>query len=234
MTKLTTKIWAIVPAAGSGARMGAITPKQYLSLHGKSIIEYAISPLLNHLQIAKVIVPISNDDKHWSKLSVSQHAKVVSTIGGSERCDSVLQGLLALKDAKPDDWVLVHDAARPCFSTELLQTLIDGLADHPVGGLLALPPSDTLKLADEAGQVIKTVDRSNCWRAQTPQMFRFKLLAQALDNNENYTDESEAIEALGHQPKLIPSSPMNIKVTEPTDLMFVEKLLASHRMLEIF
>ncbi len=234
MQSETTTIWAIMPAAGSGARMGALTPKQYLLIHGKTLIEYSITPLLHHENIAQVIVPISQQDSHWQTISLSQHPKVFTTIGKEVRCDSVRQGLLQLTRAKPDDWVLVHDAVRPCLSRELLQKLIDDLIDHPVGGLLALPPSDTLKRANDSGQVVSTVDRSSVWRAQTPQMFRFKHLSQALDNHNNFSDESEAIEALGLQPKLIPSSPINIKVTQPEDMLFVEKLLLSPNRLEIY
>jgi len=224
--------WAIIPAAGIGYRMGTIQPKQYLLLLGKPIIEHTLNRLASHEKINKVIVVLSPNDSHWSNIQIDQPNKIITTNGGNERCHSVLNGLHALKEhAKPDDWVLVHDAVRPCIQHQDIDKLIQQLSNHPVGGLLGVPVKDTLKRLDENGQVIETVDRKNAWHALTPQMFRFNKLQEALENaiNNNHpiTDEASAIQLLGSTPLMIEGDSTNIKITHPQDLQLAEKYLVN-------
>lgn len=216
-------IWAIIPAAGVGRRMGTDIPKQYLQLNGKTVIEHTISALDKHDDISEIIVVISKQDEHWPDLSITSSKPVSTVSGGKERCDSVLNGLLALEGkASDDDWVLVHDAARPCLQTDDLNKLIDSLLEHRVGGILASPVRDTMKRSTE-GQLIKaTVDRDNLWHALTPQMFRFGILKSALVSALNQglpvTDEASAVELAGYQPLLVEGKMENLKITRPEDL----------------
>jgi 2-C-methyl-D-erythritol 4-phosphate cytidylyltransferase len=223
---------ALVPAAGSGSRLGADTPKQYLLLAGRPLIWHAIAALCAHPAISTVLVVLHPDDHRfaqhpWEELSdriVPLHA------GGEVRAQSVLNGLLRAADRlADDDWVLVHDAARPCITQELLDRLIHTLRDDPVGGLLAVPVSDTLKRADDDQRIAHTEPRAGLWRAQTPQMFRAGLLRQALwgASLSQITDEAGAVEALGLRPKLVMGSDVNLKVTYPEDLRLAELLLGA-------
>ena len=227
--------WAIVPAAGVGKRMGSALPKQYLSLAGRSVIAYTLDTLLHHPRIDGVVVVIGAEDEQWSEvaaeLTTDKPLRVV--IGGAERCHSVINGLEALREwAKPDDWVLVHDAARPCLTVADLDRLLNELVADPVGGLLAVPVRDTLKQADFAGRVAATVDRSQLWHALTPQMFRLGLLydaiTAALARGLLVTDEAAAMEAAGFAPRLIEGRADNLKITRPEDLALAEFYL-KHR-----
>jgi len=226
------RFWVVVPAAGSARRMGAAVPKQYLPLAGRTVIEWSLAPFLAHERTAAIVVAVSPDDRRWSQTTLASDAKIATTVGGAERMDSVLAGLRALRDrAGPDDWVLVHDAARPCLSATDLDRLLTELNGDPVGGLLAAPVVDTLKRADDGGRVAETVAREKLWRALTPQMFRYVVLRRALESAQAkgiaVTDEAQAVEALGLQPKLVAGDADNIKVTLPEDLSRAERILRS-------
>ena len=216
--------WAVIPAAGVGARMAADRPKQYLQLGGRSILEHSISCFLDHPGLKGLVVSVAFDDPFWPSLPCAADPRVVRVDGGRERADSVLNALLYLhaQGAADDDWVLVHDAARPNLSREDLNKLLSELADDPVGGLLAVPARDTLKRVDKQGRAVETVDRSLIWQAYTPQMFRLgalhRALADSLVADATITDESSAMEWAGLAPRLIEGRSDNIKVTRPEDL----------------
>jgi 2-C-methyl-D-erythritol 4-phosphate cytidylyltransferase len=218
----------IIPAAGSGSRMGADAPKQYLSLHGKSLIQQVIKVFDQATKINAIHVVLSADDAHWRStyLSLSNKAQV-HYCGGDTRAATVLNGLNAIEaQVEADDWILVHDAARPGLSNRLLNQLLNTLEADAVGGLLAIPLADTLKRADDEQRVSATLPRNNLWQAQTPQMFRYATLKQALTEfNGTPTDEAEAIEALGLKPKLVTGELRNLKVTYPQDLAVLSALL---------
>lgn len=214
--------------------MQATIAKQYLQINGESLLEITLQTLLDNQQIEKVVVSLAIDDEQWPELRCAKHAKIISAEGGATRARSVFNGLQALSSAthvKDDDWVLVHDAARPCLQQELLNKLIDELVGDPVGGLLAIQARDTLKFASVADQRIEqTLDRARIWQAQTPQMFRFGVLSRALqhalDAGLEITDEASAIELAGLQPKLIAGDGRNIKVTSPEDLKLAQLILS--------
>jgi 2-C-methyl-D-erythritol 4-phosphate cytidylyltransferase len=223
MKPVAVLCWALVPAAGSGSRMGAEVPKQYLSLDGATVIEHSLRRLAAHPAVQGIAVVLAADDPHWRQLRIDLPVPLVTAVGGAERADSVLGGLRRLQAlARPGDWVLVHDAARPCLRRSDLDRLLTELADHPVGGLLALPAVDTMKRADAEGNVIRTVSREHLWRAQTPQMFRLgeltRALAAALESRLAITDECSAMELGGARPKVVEGHPDNIKITTPADL----------------
>jgi len=222
------RFWAVVPAAGSGSRFGGGTPKQYLPLAGRTVIEWALEPLLAEPAIAGVMVAIAPGDRRFASLDVRADKPVWTAIGGRERWQSVRRALdvLVANGAQREDWVLVHDAARPCLEGGDLRRLLDALRDDAVGGLLAVPSPDTLKRADANGRVGSTLDRRGVWRAQTPQMFRLGSLVVALDAAAGaLTDEAAAMEASGAKPRLVPGSPANLKVTTPDDLELAECLI---------
>jgi 2-C-methyl-D-erythritol 4-phosphate cytidylyltransferase len=228
---MTARYWAVVPAAGSSRRMtGATVPKQYLRLSGRSVIEWAIAPLLERADCERIVVVIAADDRRWPEQSLAHNPKILTTTGGAERVDSVRAGLLALAaHAAERDWVLVHDAARPCLRATDLGRLIDELSGDEVGGLLGAPVVDTLKRADAGDRVQATVSRASLWRALTPQMFRYGVLDRALRAAQGAaaapTDEAQAVEALGLQPKLVRGDPDNIKITLPEDIERAQRLL---------
>lgn len=215
------QFWAVVPAAGVGKRMQADRPKQYLELSGKTVLEHTLTRLLNAKVFSAVAVAISAEDPYWPKLPIASHAQVITAPGGKERADSVLSGLKAIRtQAADDDWVLVHDAARPCLTTADILLLVETLKDDEVGGILALSSHDTLKNV-EGRNIQGTLDRSQIWRALTPQMFRYGMLKHALEQAEGnpaITDEASALELMGLQPKIIEGRPDNIKITRPEDL----------------
>lgn len=221
--------WLVMPAAGAGRRLGAPTPKQYLPLAGRTLIEWALAPFTADPRCRGIVVALAADDPYWPALTPGWPAGRVSTTpGGAERSDSVLAGLAALP-AQPDDWVLVHDAARPCVTPAERDALLAGVAEHPVGGLLAVPLADTLKRADADGRVAATVPRARLWRALTPQMFRHGPLREALrsasSRGDRPTDESQAMELAGLAPLLVEGSPQNLKVTTVEDLALAEAVL---------
>ncbi|WP_374090940.1 2-C-methyl-D-erythritol 4-phosphate cytidylyltransferase [Methylomicrobium lacus] len=215
------KFWAVVPAAGVGKRMQSDRPKQYLELAGKTVIEQTLTRLLDAEVFSAIAVAISVEDPYWPELELSRHPQVLTAPGGKERADSVLSALKSLQDrANHDDWVLVHDAARPCITSEDIHKLIATLADDEVGGILALSSHDTLKdVQDNA--IVGTLDRRHIWRALTPQMFRYGMLKVALteaEGNPMITDEASALELKGLKPKIVEGRPDNLKITRPEDL----------------
>jgi 2-C-methyl-D-erythritol 4-phosphate cytidylyltransferase len=225
------KFWAVIPAAGVGSRMESALPKQYLPLHGKTVIEHSLSRLGSHPLISGVVVAISADDQHWQRLDLSARDNIHTTTGGAERCHSVLNGLTHLAElANDDDWVLVHDAARPCIHADDITRMIEQLRVHPVGGLLGLPVADTMKRTDNDGTVLETISRDNLWRALTPQMFRLASLRdavqQALEDGFLVTDEASAMEHIGLSPQMVEGRSDNIKITRPDDLQLAELYLA--------
>ena len=226
---MSQRFWVVIPAAGAGRRMGSEIPKQYLPLHGKCVIEWTLSRFLDHPQIDGVVVAISKGDQQWDNLKLD-HPKLVTVTGGAERSDSVLNALHRLSQmAAEDDWVLVHDAARPCLSQADLNHLLDELKEHPVGGVLGTPISDTVKKTNARAEVVDTPDRSQLWRAFTPQMFRLKSLTDALNDaistGKAVTDDASAMELAGYHPKMVMGRADNIKITQPGDLQLAELYL---------
>ena len=223
--------WAVIPAAGRGERMGAAGPKQYRTVCGRTLLEHSLQPFLTHPGIHGIVVVLATDDFAWSTLACARAPQIRTAKGGAERMLSVMNGLQALElDAAPEDWVLVHDAARPCLRSADLDRLFVELDDDEVGGLLAMPIADTVKRSDAAGsRIAGTLDRSGLWAAQTPQMFRYGLLRRALTHCRErtlaVTDEAAAVEALGFGPRLIAGSAHNIKVTRDEDLRLAAAIL---------
>ena len=229
------RYWLIVPAAGVGRRVGEQIPKQYIAVHGRTLLEWSLAPFIaDRPRCAGIVVALAASDPHWPAVANRLNAGIVTTIGGVERSHSVRNALEALEGrATATDWVLVHDAARPCLSASDLDNLIGQLESHAVGGLLAAPAADTLKAAGPEREVTHTVDRSGLWRALTPQMFRYSRLCEALDAafaaGRLPTDESQALEWLGDRPQLVPGSAANLKVTSPEDLLVATALLQESR-----
>ncbi len=218
-----TNYFSIIPAAGKSQRFAADLPKQYHTINGLPILQLSIQPFLDHPLIEKVLVVVNAEDNHWQHLSIANHPKILTTIGGEVRRDSVINGLKALKTlAKPNDWILVHDGARPFIRLDEINTLIHVLNEHPVGGLLGVPVKDTLKKISAEGEILNTIDRSELWHAQTPQMFRFELLKDALEKSRTndilVTDESSAIEMAGYKPLMVQGSQRNTKITFAHDI----------------
>lgn len=218
----------IIPAAGVGNRMANALPKQYIALAGKPLVAHVINTFFHHPVITCIHLALSPDDQFWRTLTLNPESKLrLHYTGGSTRSETVLNTLNAI-DLADNDWVLVHDAARPGLTAEALSRLLKTLQHDEVGGLLALPVADTLKLSQAENRVQNTVSRQNLWRAQTPQMFRFATLHKALSQfSGTPTDESEAVEALGLQPKLVEGELRNLKVTYPQDLALLETLFAA-------
>ncbi len=223
-----TRHFAIIPAAGSGSRMGAERPKQYLDLCGKPLLWHALATLTEVARIEAVFVVLSPEDEWWDSFdwtALGPRLRVLR-VGGATRAASVTNALQAVAaEVSPEDWMLVHDAARACLSVAQVEALIDTLADDPVGGLLALPVADTLKRADAGSRVLTTVSREAMWQAQTPQMFRHGLLSRALAAAPGVTDEAGAVEALGLAPRLVAADATNFKVTYPQDLALAAQIL---------
>ncbi len=220
--------YAIVPAAGSGTRFGSEVPKQYLELAGRPLIHHTLAALCACERIKRVWVVLSPGDEWWGSFDwTSLGAKLHAVFcGGATRGESVSNGLAAAASVlADDDWVMVHDAARPCLSQDMLANLCEELVDDPVGGILAVPVADTLKRADAQQRVAATEPRDGLWQAQTPQMFRFAVLRKALAANSGVSDEAGAIEAAGLKPRLVAADASNLKVTFPADLRLAELIL---------
>jgi 2-C-methyl-D-erythritol 4-phosphate cytidylyltransferase len=217
----------IIPAAGTGSRMANALPKQYVALAGKPMIAHTIQIFFNHPRVASIHLGLHPDDLFWRNLTLEPASKLkLHYTGGESRAATVLNTLKVM-DVAEEDWILVHDAARPGITHAMLDNLLHELEHDPVGGLLALPLADTLKQSDALNHVVKTLPRTHLWQAQTPQMFRFATLKNALENfNGVPTDEAEAVEALGLQPKLVQGALRNLKVTYPQDLALLEALFA--------
>ncbi|HET6493307.1 MAG TPA: 2-C-methyl-D-erythritol 4-phosphate cytidylyltransferase [Burkholderiales bacterium] len=227
------KYFALIPAAGSGSRMGRQLPKQYLALSGRPLIHYPLARLCAQAEIEQVFVVLAPGDRHFPRFDWRQFSPKLEPLycGGETRAASVFNGLLAARDAiASSDWVLVHDAARPCLGAAELERLMTELAQDETGGLLAVPVADTLKRANRERQVVQTEARDQLWQAQTPQMFRYRLLLEALRAADHalVTDEARAIEDLGLKPRLVMGDARNIKVTYPQDLALAELILKSH------
>jgi len=222
------RYFALIPAAGVGARMGATSPKQYLKIGGKPMLRHTLDAFLSSELIAHTFVVVSPDDPYIDTVAPS-HGVTILRCGGASRMESVRNGLAVLASTlSGSDWVLVHDAARPGLTAALIEKLITGTGDHPAGGLLALPVVDTVKRGID-GEACGTVPRSGLWLAQTPQMFRFQLLRDALaaaNDPDAITDDASAVEALGLSPKLVEGHPRNLKVTLPDDIRIAEMYLA--------
>jgi 2-C-methyl-D-erythritol 4-phosphate cytidylyltransferase len=225
------RYFALIPAAGSGTRIGGETPKQYLEIGGKSVLAHAIAPLSADPRIDKVFIALLPEDPYGERLASMPGlaAALVLPCGGASRAETVLNGLHAMErhGVLDNDWVLVHDAARPCLSAAALRRLIEEIGNDVVGGLLAVPVSDTIKRSDEHARATSTEPRAGLWQAQTPQMFRAGTLRNALRNSQlkTITDEASAIEAAGMRPKLVMGDRNNIKVTYAEDLVLAEWLL---------
>ncbi len=225
---------ALLPAAGVGARMAAGSPKQYLQIAGKPMLRHAIDAFLSSPLIAHTYVVVSADDPFIDAVAPSEGVTVLRC-GGATRMESIRNGLRLLQGSvSPDDWILVHDAARPGLDAELIERLIVETGEHPAGGLLALPVVDTVKrkVAGEVATEVSTIARQGLWLAQTPQMFHYQLLCRALDDATDpsaITDDASAVEALGLAPKLVEGHPRNLKVTLPADIRIAEIYLAAFR-----
>lgn len=226
---MNNALYAIVPATGIGSRMQADRPKQYLSLHGKTVIEHTLERLLAFEKIEKIIVVISADDEYWSTLAFAQHPRIETCLGGEQRADSVLNGLQHLREnhINNDVWVMVHDAARPCIRLDDLKTLYEQASVE--GVILGVPVRDTMKRTYSSGKVVETVIRENLWHALTPQLSSLGNLYEAINNakigNVNITDESSALEFAGFQPTMVLGHASNIKITHPDDLALAELFL---------
>jgi 2-C-methyl-D-erythritol 4-phosphate cytidylyltransferase len=220
----------IIPAAGAGSRMQADIPKQYLPLLGKTVIQHTLEVFLRNSRISTITLVLNREDTIWNSLNEGYAYLNVQHCGGATRAETVLNGLNALQGKiHADDWILVHDAARPGLSNDALNRLLDTLKDDPVGGLLAIPLADTLKRADMEQRVAATEPREALWQAQTPQMFRYAVLCSALQVNSETsmapTDEAQAVERLGLKPKLVQGELRNLKITYAQDLALLEAIL---------
>jgi 2-C-methyl-D-erythritol 4-phosphate cytidylyltransferase len=230
------RYWLVMPAAGAGRRFGADTPKQYAPLEGRTVIEWALAPFLGDPRCARIVVALAPDDEHFARLPLRSRA--VTVPGGVERSDSVRRALASLGgQAAAEDWVLVHDAARPCLDGQDLERLVTRLAAHAVGGLLAVRVADTLKRADGAAGEIAvqgTEERAGLWRALTPQMFRYGALCAALDAahaaGRSPSDEAQALEWCGATPLLIEGAASNLKVTTADDLVLASAILRARHV----
>ena len=225
---MTSRFFGLVPAAGSGSRFGVAGPKQYSPLAGKTVLFHAIERLLAAPQVEVVFVVLATADGEFRKHDWAGFGERIAPLycGGATRRESVLNGLVAAASAvDPNDWILVHDAARPCLGGAELARLIDGAGRDEVGGILAIPVSDTLKRSDDEGRIVETEPRDHLWQAQTPQMFRHGMLLKALRDAVHVTDEAAAIEALGYRPKLVEGSTENLKITFASDLRVAEGIL---------
>ncbi|MEH6559319.1 MAG: 2-C-methyl-D-erythritol 4-phosphate cytidylyltransferase [Oceanicoccus sp.] len=228
---IAIKYVAVVPAAGVGSRMGASAslPKQYSLLLDKTVMEHTLEKLLSEPRLERIIVVVGRDDSFWQTLPVFQNPRIDVTYGGDERCHSVLNGLEKLSTlCAASDWVLVHDVARPCILLTDIAKILTELAGDKVGGILAVPVSDTIKQVS-GRNIVSTIDRQLLWQAQTPQMFRYDLLRTALINGlEKHcliTDEASAIELAGWQPKIVEGTASNLKITRADDLPLAEYYL---------
>jgi 2-C-methyl-D-erythritol 4-phosphate cytidylyltransferase len=222
----------LIPAAGQGARLAQDAPKQYLDLQGQPMLAHAARALLADPRVDLAFVVLAPGDRRWADYEWRAFGDRLAPLwcGGASRRDSVLNGLVAMANVvDPEDWVLVHDAARPCLAQEDLARLIDAVGDDDRGGILAVPLADTLKRADAEGRIAATESRAELWLAQTPQMFRHGILLRALGAAAAATDEAAAVEALGFRPRLVPGSVRNLKVTYPDDVAIAARLLERPR-----
>jgi 2-C-methyl-D-erythritol 4-phosphate cytidylyltransferase len=231
--KPSHKIWAVVVAAGIGKRMHAPLPKQYLELNGVPVLQHSLQRLLDNPHVTALVVALREHDPYWPQIRLNTKKPVLIARGGDERSDSVLSALNSLQQqAEFDpahDWVLVHDAVRPCVRQADIDRLINTVSDSEAGGLLALAVRDTMKRQHADGTVAQNVDREGLWHALTPQLFPWRLLQRALtqaaQSKRAVTDESSAMEAAGYAPRLVEGSADNIKITRPGDIRLAELYL---------
>lgn len=229
--------FALIAAAGTGMRFGGGVPKQYVPLAGLPLLRRSIDALNDAVVLEAVFVVLAPDDKLYAERVGTVRGVEALYCGGSTRAESVKNGLAAIgRRAEAEDWVLVHDAVRPCVDVTTLNRLLHELEDEPVGGLLAVPLADALKRAETGAglRAMSTEARDGLWCAQTPQMFRFAILQHAFRNADTakITDEAQAVEALGVRPRLVQGSPLNIKVTYPEDVALAEAILEQRRTKE--
>jgi len=235
---MTARLIALVPAAGGGSRFGGTLPKQYAPLAGRPLLACTLDRLRDALDLHGIAVAIAPDDLLYDRLIGAREGVTVLRCGGSGRSDTVRNALRAMAaTCHDDDWILVHDAARPCVPRDALERLVAQLEHETAGGLLAIPAADTLKRSDgngDAPRVLRTEDRAGLWQAQTPQMFRYGMLARACAHPaaRECTDEAQAVEALGVAPRLVRGSVANLKVTFPDDLHLAAAILASQATFE--
>ena len=227
---MTVRIHALLPAAGQSLRFGGTIIKQYANLLGRPVMAHSIAAVQHHPAVVAITVAISADDGLYDELIQPDFPQLHTIHGGDSRARTVMNGLRWIAEQDPDsDWVLVHDAARPCLPADALDRLIRQADSSGRGTILALPVSDTLKQADEQGRIAKTVDREKLWAAQTPQLFPLQQLmeslAAALQFGQPPTDEAQAMERSGHPVQLVPGSADNIKITRPEDLAIAEAIL---------
>ncbi|MCU7859624.1 MAG: 2-C-methyl-D-erythritol 4-phosphate cytidylyltransferase [Candidatus Thiodiazotropha sp. (ex Lucinoma kastoroae)] len=229
---MSVNCWAVVPAAGVGQRMGSDIPKQYLQLSGRRVIDHTLARLLSHPKIEGVYVALSPQDNHWQACDYADDPRVFRVNGGEQRSHSVLHALHQLQQHKaaPEEWILVHDAARPCLSHADLDNLIMTLIKHPIGGLLGTPVRDTLKSVNADAEVEATVSRERLWHALTPQMFRLGMLTKALEDSISkatwVTDDASAMELAGYRPMMVDGEAGNLKITRPEDLQLASDYLS--------
>ncbi len=226
---MSESLFAVVPAAGIGSRMQADRPKQYLTILDQTILEHTLNRLLGFLPLNKIILPIAKHDPYFPLLPLAQHEKIVTCEGGAERFESVLNGLNQLLEigASENDWVMVHDVARPCITHKDLETLFAQRNEH--GAILGMQVRDTMKRCDDRGRILKTVEREHLWHALTPQLARIGLLKSSIEtcitDQHGITDEASALEYCGYQPLMVAGLPSNIKVTRPDDLAIAHTFL---------
>ena len=226
---MSESLFAVVPAAGIGSRMQADRPKQYLTILDQTILEHTLNRLLGFLPLKKIILPIAKHDQYFPLLPLAQHEKIVTCEGGAERFESVLNGLNQLLEigASENDWVMVHDVARPCITHEDLETLFAQRNEQ--GAILGMQVRDTMKRCDDSGRILKTVEREHLWHALTPQLARIGLLKSSIEtcitDQHSITDEASALEYCGYQPLMVAGLPSNIKVTRPDDLAIAHTFL---------
>lgn len=227
-------IWVVVPAAGVGKRMESTVPKQYLPLSGAAVLETTLNRLLSVNRVTGLVIALQDDDAYWKDIMLSTDKPVLRASGGTERSDSVLNALQRLSEYNrfdtENDWVMVHDAVRPCVRSADIDLLIEKTAGSESGGLLAVPVRDTMKRQSNTGSVMETVDREGLWHALTPQLFPYSKLREALtgaaEQGIAVTDESSAMEHAGYCPLLVQGHEDNIKITRPADLRLAENYLA--------
>lgn len=227
-------VWAVIPAAGIGSRMGGETPKQYLRFQGKSVIQHSLDALLAHPEIEGAVLVLRDDDEFWDKLEYDSGKPLFTTTGGEQRLHSVYSGLTTLQYRCGNEVIaLVHDAVRPVVAAEDLERVIAAARKHTAGAILAVPVADTLKLENDGGEINTTVSRDGLWRALTPQVFHLQPLLNALkkiiDEGLEVTDDASALELQGYSPALVSGRPDNIKITSPGDLRLAELIWLSQR-----
>ncbi|MDW6093832.1 2-C-methyl-D-erythritol 4-phosphate cytidylyltransferase [Vibrio rhizosphaerae] len=224
------QISVVIPAAGVGRRMLTDKPKQYLTIHGKTILEHTVAKLRAHQQVNRIVIAVSDDDPYFSQLPLASDPDIVRVSGGQERSDSVFAALDYLVKSAPTTWVMVHDAARPCVRLSDIDRLIAAVISHDIGGILAAPVRDTMKRSNLNQDIVGTVERENLWHALTPQMFRtvelHRALSRVIAQHIAVTDEASVMEWHGDQPRIVVGRADNIKITQPEDLVLAEFYLS--------